>query len=402
MFPASTTISTPSGSAASSTAIASRYRTPSPSCAGGCSSVLSHRVRHPHTRRPAVAVQRLREQSQRSAEVLGLDMRARHERRSATRSSTSAPMPAHRPVPRARSRSTGCRPPGRARCRRSPWRPRDVPSRRSPRALRTTRGPACPRHPWHRGRWRCGPAASSAARASSARASSRATCSPAMIVIGPSARRSARAIACGSPSAARLPPLERPFTEPVMSRLDCWMSFGSSSTAGPPRLAAAMASGNAVVMSSGVEHASAEHRHRGEQRLAVQCTVSAAGVLEGAAAVERRRRLADQRQHRNPAGQRLTQAGNGIQTATARSRGDDAQTGAAAAVAVGHRRRGELVLGQYGGDVVVEVRGIVEILDVGAVDAEDVFDAGRRQIADDVVDNPMRSGHSFTCFRTCK
>ena len=52
------------------------------------------------------------------------------------------------------------------------------------------------------------------------------------------------------------------------------------------------------------------------------------------------------------------------------------------------------MLGQYRGDVVVEVRGIVEILDVRAVDAENVFDAGRRQIADDVVDNPMRSGHS--------
>ena len=47
------------------------------------------------------------------------------------------------------------------------------------------------------------------------------------------------------------------------------------------------------------------------------------------------------------------------------------------------------MLGQDGGDVVAEVRGIVEILDVRTVDAEDVFDAGRRQIADDVVDNPM-------------
>ena len=60
------------------------------------------------------------------------------------------------------------------------------------------------------------------------------------------------------------------------------------------------------------------------------------------------------------------------------------------------------MLGQDGGDVVVEVRGIVEILDVRAVDAEDVLDSGRRQIADDVVDHPMRSGHSVTCFHTCK
>ena len=60
------------------------------------------------------------------------------------------------------------------------------------------------------------------------------------------------------------------------------------------------------------------------------------------------------------------------------------------------------MLGQYRGDVIVEVRGIVEILDVRAVDAEDVFDAGRRQIADNMVDNPMRSGHSVTCLPTCK
>ena len=60
------------------------------------------------------------------------------------------------------------------------------------------------------------------------------------------------------------------------------------------------------------------------------------------------------------------------------------------------------MLGQYGGDVVVEVRGIVEILDVRAVDAEDVLDSGRRQIADDVVDHPMCSCHSVTCFHTCK
>ena len=47
------------------------------------------------------------------------------------------------------------------------------------------------------------------------------------------------------------------------------------------------------------------------------------------------------------------------------------------------------MLGQDGGDVVAEVRGVVEILDVRTVDAEDVFHSGRRQIADDVVDHPM-------------
>ena len=60
------------------------------------------------------------------------------------------------------------------------------------------------------------------------------------------------------------------------------------------------------------------------------------------------------------------------------------------------------MLGQDGGDVVAEVRGVVEILDVRTVDAEDVFHSGRRQIADYVVDHPMSFGHSFTCFHTCK
>ncbi len=60
------------------------------------------------------------------------------------------------------------------------------------------------------------------------------------------------------------------------------------------------------------------------------------------------------------------------------------------------------MLGQDGGDVRAKVRGVVEIFDVGTVDAEDVVDSGRRQIADDVVDHPMCFRHSFTCFRTCK
>ena len=45
------------------------------------------------------------------------------------------------------------------------------------------------------------------------------------------------------------------------------------------------------------------------------------------------------------------------------------------------------MLGQYRGEVVTEVRGVVEVLDVGAVDTEDVIDTTRRQIPDDVIDN---------------
>ena len=51
--------------------------------------------------------------------------------------------------------------------------------------------------------WPPARAAPPAARSSSARASSRATCSPAMIVTGPVARRSARTIGCGSPTERR-------------------------------------------------------------------------------------------------------------------------------------------------------------------------------------------------------
>ena len=60
------------------------------------------------------------------------------------------------------------------------------------------------------------------------------------------------------------------------------------------------------------------------------------------------------------------------------------------------------MLGQNGGDVVAEIRGIVEILDVRAVHPEDVLDSGRRQIADNMVDHSPCFGHSFTCFHTCK
>ena len=122
-----------------------------------------HHVRHPHTCRPAVAVQRLRQQFQRSAQIFGVDVRARHERRR-----RPDRVGRHRcqhvvQARRARSRSAACRPAGTARCRRSRSRHRDAPSRRSLRAPTTIRAPACPRHPWRRGRWPLAPAASNAA-----------------------------------------------------------------------------------------------------------------------------------------------------------------------------------------------------------------------------------------------
>jgi hypothetical protein len=47
------------------------------------------------------------------------------------------------------------------------------------------------------------------------------------------------------------------------------------------------------------------------------------------------------------------------------------------------------VLGEYCGDVVAEVRRVVEILDVGAVNAEDVANSFGRQNSDDVIDDPI-------------
>ncbi|BBZ18416.1 hypothetical protein MGAD_27510 [Mycolicibacterium gadium] len=47
------------------------------------------------------------------------------------------------------------------------------------------------------------------------------------------------------------------------------------------------------------------------------------------------------------------------------------------------------MLGQHRGDVSAVERSVVQILDIRAVDAEDVIDPHRREIRDDVVDNSM-------------
>ena len=122
--------------------------------------------------------------------------------------------------------------------------------------------------------------------------------------------------------------------------------------------------------------------------------LQSAGVLEAAQTIHRGRRLANQRQNRYAAGERFTQGWNKIQRAPAGGRGDYAQAGAAATVTVGHRRSGKLVLGQHGGDVRPEICCVVEVLDVGAVDAEDVLDSGPREMTDDVVDHPVLSRHT--------
>ena len=138
--------------------------------------------------------------AQRAAQVVGVHVGARHDTAAPTRSTRRAPTPARRPARRAPSPSAGCRPAGTARCRR--------PRSATPGWPITPVTPSADDDPMP------GVPATSLASgtvatlarniarscSSSARASSRATCSPAMIVIGPSARRSAYAIATGSPS----------------------------------------------------------------------------------------------------------------------------------------------------------------------------------------------------------
>ncbi len=125
----------------------------------------------------------------------------------------------------------------------------------------------------------------------------------------------------------------------------------------------------------------------------VQAPVLAARVLKGTIAVERCRRLSDQGQHRDPAGQRLPEARHGVQAAAAGRRRHHTDPGAAATVAICHCGSGEFMFGQHRGDVVAEVRRIVEILDVGAVHTEDVRDPVRGQLTDDVVHHPVRLAH---------
>ena len=45
------------------------------------------------------------------------------------------------------------------------------------------------------------------------------------------------------------------------------------------------------------------------------------------------------------------------------------------------------MLGQHSGQRVVVVNRVVEILDIGAADAEYVVDSGRSEMVDDEVDN---------------
>jgi hypothetical protein len=113
--------------------------------------------------------------------------------------------------------------------------------------------------------------------------------------------------------------------------------------------------------------------------------------------------LTDQGQHRYPAGERFTKSWNKIERSPTGRRGNHTQTHAAAAVTISHRRGGKLMLGQHGRDVRPEICGVVKVLDVGTVDAEDVLHPGTREVPHDVVDHPVLSRHirdtMYTQFR---
>jgi hypothetical protein len=64
------------------------------------------------------------------------------------------------------------------------------------------------------------------------------------------------------------------------------------------------------------------------------------------------------------------------------------------------------VLGQDGGDVGVEMGGVVQVFDIGAVDSEDVIDASGHEVIDNEINHPapgsarcssmlVISGHTF-------
>jgi hypothetical protein len=88
--------------------------------------------------------------------------------------------------------------------------------------------------------------------------------------------------------------------------------------------------------------------------------------------------------------------GTKIQRAPAGGHCHHTQAAATATVAVSHRGGRELVLGQHGGDVRLEKCGVVEVFNVGAVDAEDVVDPDCREVSDDVVDHTLLHRHLLT------
>ena len=150
-------------------------------------------------------------------------------------------------------------------------------------------------------------------------------------------------------------------------------------------------------MSAGVRSRSQNTDTAENSTSAFKRSVRAAGVLEAALAVHRGGGLADQREHRNPARKRLAQPGDEVQrappdVATTTPRPAPLRLYPSAIVAAENSCLASTALMPG-----VEVRGVVHVLDVGAVHAEDVVDSDCRQVPDDVVDHPVLPWHRLTC-----
>ena len=243
--------------------------------------------------------------------------------------------------------------------------------------------------------------ARSAARScsSSARASSRATCSPAISVTGPAARRNAWATGYGSPiSLFKKLAAVAQFDRRLLNIL------GQQQHRGAARLRRRDRLWQCRHDVGRIHHPPAVHRHHGKQCLAVQRAVAAAGVLKSASAVETGRRLADQRKHRHAAGQRLPKPGHCVQTSAPGCRAHHAQPGTTAAITISHRRCRKLMLSQDRGEIRTEIRSVIKILDIRTVHAEDVINADRRKVLDNVVNHPVSPGyglHAVTAEAAC-
>ena len=113
--------------------------------------------------------------------------------------------------------------------------------------------------------------------------------------------------------------------------------------------------------------------HRAEERERVHRAPDPGRVLEPAAPVELRARLPDQGQHGHALRVRLGDADGEVHHPAARGGAADPERLVDARPRVGHERRADLGLGEHGGEPALPepVDGVVEVLDVGAADAED-------------------------------
>ena len=170
-----------------------------------------------------------------------------------------------------------------------------------------------------------------------------------MIVIGPSARRSAVAIGSGSPSCVAIGSKPLP-TSPRRRRWPAECPWAATAPPGrrfgPPR--PPPATPDDVLAASTPGGSTPTPRRTGPR--------ASSAPLRPLVSWKRRGRRAWSAAGRSapgpaPGWRTPPQPGHSVQAATARRRGHHAEPGTAAAVSVGHRGGGELVLGQHRGDV---------------------------------------------------